>query len=48
MTSPALFSVEKPVSAKRLVMFAVLGMFLCEGVILLTVLVKGSGRERTA
>ena len=50
VTSPALFSVEKPVSAKRLVMFAVLGMFLCEGVILLTVLVKGSGRgrERTA
>lgn len=50
VTSPALFSVEKPVSAKRLVMFAVLGMFLCVGVILLTVLVKGSGRgrERTA
>ena len=50
VTSPALFSVEKPVSAKRLVMFAVLGMFLCEGVILLAALVKGSGkgRERTA
>lgn len=48
VTSPTTVSVLKPVSAKRLVMFAVLGMFLCEGVILLTVLVKGSGRERTA
>ena len=41
-TSPTLFSVQKPISVKRLVMMAVLGMFLCEGVILMAVLVRGS------
>ena len=46
VTSQTTVSVLKPVSAKRLVMFAVLGMFLCVGVILMTVLVKGSGRGR--
>lgn len=46
VTSPTIFSVEKPLSARRLIMFAVLGMFLCEGVIFLTVLVKGSRKGR--
>lgn len=49
LTSPALFSVEKPLSARRLVLMAVLGMFLCEGVILVAALVRGSkGRGSTA
>lgn len=46
LTSPTTISVEKSVSAKKLVMFAVLGMFLCVGVILLSVLVKGSKSGR--
>lgn len=46
VTSPTTISVQRPMSAKKLVMFAVLGMFLFEGVILLTVLVKGSGKNK--
>lgn len=48
LPSPALFLVERPLSARRLVMMAVLGMFLCEGVILVAALVKGGGKSREA
>lgn len=46
VTRPTTFFIERALSAKRLLMFAVLGAFLCEGIIFLTVLVRGSCRGR--
>lgn len=45
LTSPTTISVQRPMSLKKLMTFAVLAMFLVEGVILLTVLARGNGKQ---